>query len=619
MPYVMVISIGPVQGFIASARRTGDLRYGSWLLSELAKVVAKSLDAEGHTLVFPAGDLDHIPGVPNKLVAVIKHGDPAEIAEELEAKLAEKLRDLYTPVLDKLPKPQQELAIAQIESLPHFYWAAAAYAPEQPAGYAAARTRAEALLAARKNTRDFAPVTWGANVPKSSITGDMESVLPNPAPNDPAAADTRWQDYRAGANEHLSGVDLLKRNGTIEEVNQGFPSTSHMAAKPFMQHVQKAFDADTTKFGELQKWWMCYIAKVPPDIGEYEAKEFSFFGANDGALLFEERLSVHARERQEKDEAEKKTSSELQASLNCDPLTEPQAKSVKAALPRLQAFLEEARKLGLGSPDPYYAILLGDGDSMGKVIDTLAQHGYEQHQALSHALDKFVGRAQEIITDHSGAPIYIGGDDVLALLPLHTVVQCADLVAQAFADELAKVGQGLEPPPSLSAGIAIVHHLMPLSDALDLARGTEKIAKQVKGKDALAITLSRRSGGDYTVQAQRAELVERLKLFIKQFAFGKLPSGVAYEIRDLVLRLNLASTEGANIPPAAREDTIRILGRKRTAGGELLDTTTKAALREIVNAPSVSLLELAYELVVARALADAGHPSDWEATKASNV
>ena len=37
MRYVMVVNIGPVQGFIAAARRTRDLKYGSWLLSELSK------------------------------------------------------------------------------------------------------------------------------------------------------------------------------------------------------------------------------------------------------------------------------------------------------------------------------------------------------------------------------------------------------------------------------------------------------------------------------------------------------------------------------------------------------------------------------------------------------
>ena len=100
MAYVMVISIGPVQGFIASARRTSDFAYGSRLLSELAKAIALKLHTDGHTLVFPAGNLAAIPGVPNKLVAVIKRGEPQAIADELCKALFERLHKLYRPVLD---------------------------------------------------------------------------------------------------------------------------------------------------------------------------------------------------------------------------------------------------------------------------------------------------------------------------------------------------------------------------------------------------------------------------------------------------------------------------------------------------------------------------------------
>jgi len=40
MPHVLVISFGPIQDFIASARRCQDLWFGSYLLSELARATA---------------------------------------------------------------------------------------------------------------------------------------------------------------------------------------------------------------------------------------------------------------------------------------------------------------------------------------------------------------------------------------------------------------------------------------------------------------------------------------------------------------------------------------------------------------------------------------------------
>ncbi|MCS6914314.1 MAG: hypothetical protein NZ890_13850, partial [Myxococcota bacterium] len=39
-PHVLLVSIGPVQQFIAAARRCQDLWYGSYLLSELSEAAA---------------------------------------------------------------------------------------------------------------------------------------------------------------------------------------------------------------------------------------------------------------------------------------------------------------------------------------------------------------------------------------------------------------------------------------------------------------------------------------------------------------------------------------------------------------------------------------------------
>ncbi|HFC6395886.1 TPA: type III-B CRISPR-associated protein Cas10/Cmr2 [Neisseria polysaccharea] len=50
--YVLILSVEPVQGFIASERRSRDLWSGSWLLSETAKA-AKCLFEAGARMVFP--------------------------------------------------------------------------------------------------------------------------------------------------------------------------------------------------------------------------------------------------------------------------------------------------------------------------------------------------------------------------------------------------------------------------------------------------------------------------------------------------------------------------------------------------------------------------------------
>ena len=52
LEYLLQITLGPVQDFIMTARRTRDLWFGSYLLSECSKAVAKSISDKGK-LIFP--------------------------------------------------------------------------------------------------------------------------------------------------------------------------------------------------------------------------------------------------------------------------------------------------------------------------------------------------------------------------------------------------------------------------------------------------------------------------------------------------------------------------------------------------------------------------------------
>lgn len=55
MKHLLAITIGPVQGFIAAARRTRDLWSGSVLLSEVSKAVARTIHAAHRdSLIFPS-------------------------------------------------------------------------------------------------------------------------------------------------------------------------------------------------------------------------------------------------------------------------------------------------------------------------------------------------------------------------------------------------------------------------------------------------------------------------------------------------------------------------------------------------------------------------------------
>src|SRR5207249_2407896 len=112
--------------------------------------------------------------------------------------------------------------------------------------------------------------------------------------------------------------------------------------------------------------------------------------------------------------------------------------------------------VGIGEPIPYYAILQADGDDMGAFIDSLKT--LADHQKLSEVLGTFALGARKHIEATDGALVYAGGDDVLAFVPIHRIVECARSLTESFA-VLLSGGFPAAKIPTLSVGIAVVHHL----------------------------------------------------------------------------------------------------------------------------------------------------------------
>src|SRR3954451_13230678 len=94
MADLLIVTLGPIQDFIAAARRSRDLWFGSWLLSELSKATARALAGECGlgALVFPGvselGELQpkSPTSVANKIIVRVPDGkDPAFVARQGEA------------------------------------------------------------------------------------------------------------------------------------------------------------------------------------------------------------------------------------------------------------------------------------------------------------------------------------------------------------------------------------------------------------------------------------------------------------------------------------------------------------------------------------------------------
>jgi len=585
--HLVIFHVGPVQDFIATARRSRDLWFGSWLLSELSKAAALEIVRQNGDdiacLVFPApNDLAELQSedfnVPNKVVALVKQ-TPASLGKAVQGAILKRLHEIrdeaysYRKVTGSFDRTTAE---RQVDDMLEFFWVACPV----NRNYSQARDQAEALMAARKVTRDFATVSWGSSAPKSSLDGQRESVIPETA-YDQMTGEQLRRSYGVHVGERLCGVGLLKRHGKRGTGADRFFSTSHVAALPLLERLTDKSATDEY-IKSLQEFGIS-----SGELGSVPTRH-SVFGHYDGHLLFEERLSEFFED--------------------------------KNKLEKAKAALRKFRKKALDDQSliPYYALLRADGDHMGKVINR--QRTDEQHRALSQHLSRFAGRVAGIVNAHKGSLVYSGGDDVLAFVPLHTVLACARCLADTFRQELAafKVKEdGGEVSPTLSVGIVVSHHLEPLSDALTLARAAEKAAKSVPGKNGLAVTVSKRSGADRTVKGTWGTLDQRLTQFINLHRTDAIPDSAAYELRDLALRLHSSEQSvRETLQRAIVEEAKRILRRKEAQRGQ--QPIAEEVLRDLdkfVNdiitqhksekRETSAIAELADELIIAREFAAA--------------
>lgn len=628
MSSLLLLSLGPIQDFIASARSCQDLWFGSHLLSDLSRAVAEAMP-EG-ALIFPGSTSDEggRPAVANKILARVT-GDFAKVAADAKLALDRALDGHFERLRSKLEGVEWEEAAAkaQIEDLIELVWVAVPCSGTDD--YRLQRQRAEELLAARKASRNWRPVTWGAEVPKSAHDGLRESVIPEAAfKRQDLSAKKLWERYKVRPAERLCGVGLLKRWGAAAEPEgddgarrPAFHSASHIAAAPLLTRARRLgkLDALSGYFEYLHSLGGGILEehrlsgnprKAPPVVAKVSSpldarsanlvpRAFSLDGAAralDGYLLFEDRLTEIL---------------ELAGMSN----ESAQKEAQKEARPKLRQGLAA---LGWREPVcPYYAVLLADGDRMGQTIDKLET--YPRHQKLSRALDRFASACRPVVDDHGGSLVYAGGDDVFALVPLHTALACAKKLHEAFHEHVAPACDGID-VPTLSVGLAISHHLTPFSEARALAKRAEQRAKRPNPNDrdeknGLAIFVEKRSGDTLEwVRSWKDAPTERIERWAKLLYEEAVPDSVAYELEREVTRLRFGETSD-DLRPAVASLVRRTVSRRRAERGEeALSAGARAWIEEGLDGRKDlwdAVLERSVEIQIARAFLD-GYRMAWE-------
>ncbi len=517
---ILHVSIGPVQGFLAQSRRTRDLWAGSFLLSWLAGQLMAAALRRGGKVLFPVvgtqqlptdpmlaailgrpqpgnGPLPQTGTLPNRFKASVPETfDPEEIGAETRRRwqgLAEAVWQRFVDGAADRGRDTRFIWDRQIDRFWDIQWVTG---PDPGNGSDAN------WLDRRKNWRCHWPPEEGGD--HCTMMGDLQELSGFVRSRDRRSQDLFWRalQHKAGRldirdGERLSAVALVKRlfprlkgqelqqaiGWKVEAVN--WPSTAYMAAVPWLAHIA----ADPQRSTKLYE----YYETVDDTLDRKSFRHLTGERATrlpglaslgeiadlDGGFFLEAALA-NPRATPLNDDTEPREAGERDHAGNRDDPDTKLRDSLTKALEKLNQ--------AVGSARPFYALLMMDGDRLGRLLRETDEG------SVSDALARFLEQVRTILPQHDGVTIYAGGDDVLAILPVDRAIQCAvalrNAYGRAFEDTDSSTGARKQYPATASAAIVFSHYHNPLREVLSLAhRELDDTAKTGNGRDSLALTV----------------------------------------------------------------------------------------------------------------------------------
>ncbi len=651
VPSFLLFTFGPVQSFISRARKTSDLWAGSYLLSYLTfRSMLPILEELGpYHIIFPhllrqplidvwmkekfknwpegcgdrlrtgADDLS-VANMPNRFLAIVPYREAECLADSVKLAFYDTLNALAERVEEFVGGGDGVVCRIEEQLGAYFqrYWVVLPWTTEGkdpaksssldpvledyrkllnlngggPPAYEVVSTLkgrdganvglaypllydiAERFLGARKSVRDFEGITQSGEK-KCSLCGQYDPLS------------IHWEDLRerypgiVKEKERLCGVCATKRVlprivGSLEYLTalgrlQGYPSTSEMATVYYKRKIpgQVAGGIKKTLKGSVLRDCIGMSESVPC------LKDRPLYNI-DGQWLF--------RESYRKDYI----ASECGIDVSEDDLREVW-KSVEGLLNNCSP--ETAK------PNTYYAILMMDGDLMGKWLSGnhegipefvyLLSREYSDRlprelKCLKHPISPVLhGLFSRLLSGFAleevrrwvegcacGKLVYAGGDDVLALLPLEDALKVAINLRNAFRSRVSCKAD-------MSGGVVFVHHKYPLSLALEEARDAEKRAKRDYGRAALYVKFIKRGGETREFGLKWERTFYTFQQLVEYYRKGFLPSGFGYDLMRVMGELRVeAEDKEIPIPQELMEvlenELVRILKRKGIASDEVV-------------------------------------------------
>ena len=431
--YLFLFTFGPVQSFIAQARKTQDLYGSSKLLADLSNHLREEVESKFSGKVIFA---------THRILAEVNTEDIHSMGILLEKTARSWLKTLATmSFTQKKPNGFDE----QIENALEFSWAAVPRTDD----YATDFSKVNKLLAAVKNTRTFRQIDEKSGR-KCAISGQRNALFfrKTAAAHNPKGvisdAVEISESNLLNPGEAVDAVSLIKR---LYGRKKGFPSVAEIA-------LGESYDPGNPKIKEYQK----------------------LFTDFDPQMLFEESLSENYIKRHQV----------LKAKISLD-----KARSIRKELER------EAEASGKPFCKYYAVLMMdGDsmgqwlsGEKFRGNSNFSKDNLREFHDHVKSQMDEFAEKVRDYFSyGNKGKLIYSGGDDVLAFLNLKYLFESLKFFRREYPD--------IDGTKSLtaSAGLVIAHYKTPLAEVLGQVRLAEEKAKKTDGKDALTMRVIKHSG-----------------------------------------------------------------------------------------------------------------------------
>jgi len=621
---LVAVALGPVQGFIASARRTRDFWMGSAILAECVRSVAHRVGSTLglQALVFPAPQslsalepmqfdharqaLDVKYDVSNVIVFETPDGtDLRAFTGELKDAVIARWRKMADAAEARcLTELERDRCEQQRDDCPiEFY---AAWVRLEDRTYADARNHVMRILAGRKACRDFSPHVGPRGVPKSSLDGTRETVLR------PDHGKRRRRGLHVRPNEHLDLVGVVKRADWGGDSIR-YPSVSRVAADPWIRGVSVL--AQTIPEVSVQVEVIREAARMSgareryrhARLGiEHDLKKFPWLTGFpfEGSPLYSSRHTEVAEQIVEDmtpDDEDGWDQALVEVRLELQKITTAQSVLRK--------------KHRVPEPSPYLALIAADGDGIGRVLSDIARTGNaDTHREFTRRQATFSSGLKAILNQRfSGACVFAGADDVLGFVAVDQALECAEALRAHFKAGVSDYVRSLGvEPPTMSIGIAIGHFMDPLEDLLEYVRVAEKrsknpskedLARKQKSRDGFAVAVHARSGAPFIIRdnwttSSGPTIAERLRIFIDGHVTGAIPSKAAYDL------LSVSRRHAGSTSAATHIDALRVLSRKE-GGGAGFGVVARVASMLAVFPGADGIAALSRELLVAQWIAEA--------------